>query len=125
MLRTVRFTTAEPEPWTFDENQNPAVPGGEVLARKLRDGAARVALSVSTVSQHSYYGWQFEAAFENVTVLCVLNAAGEEGQFTIEVASLLPSWLLPRRVRRAFVECEGVFDVLLRQLPEITVVAWS
>ena len=77
------------------------------------------------MSQHSYYGWQFEAAFENVTVRCVLNAVGEEGHFTIEVASLLPSWLLPRRVRRAFVECEGLFDALLRQLPELSAVTWS
>ena len=105
MHRTVRFTTAEPEEWTFDENENPDVPGGEALAQKLRAGAARVAQSVSTVSQHSYYGWRFEAAFENVTVECVLNAVREECHLTIDVASILPSWLLPRRVRRAFVEC--------------------
>jgi len=125
MHRTVRFTTAEPEEWKFDENENPDVPGGEALAKKLRAGAARVARSVSTVSQHSYYGWRFEAAFESVTVQCVLNAVGEECHFTIEVDSLLPSWLLPRRVWRAFVECEGMFDALLRQLPEITAVTWS
>ncbi len=125
MHRTVRFKTMAPEAWTFDENENPDVPGGEALAQKLRAGAARVAQSVSVVSQHAYYGWRFEAAFADVKVLCVLNAAGEECHFTIEVASLIPSWFLSRRVRRAFAECGALFDALLHQLPEISGVTWS
>ena len=125
MRRTVHFKTANPEEWSFDGKENPDIPGGEALAQKLRAGAARVAQSVSAVSQHSYYGWRFEAAFEDVTVECVLNAVAEECHFTIEVASMLPSWLLPRRVRLAFAECKGVFDAVLRQLPEIAMVTWS
>jgi hypothetical protein len=125
MHRTVHFKTAEPEEWAFDENENPKIPGGEVLVRKLRAGVERAAQSVSVVSQHEHYGWRFEAAFEAVTVQCVLNAAGDECHFTIELDSLLPSWLLPRRTRRAFAECEGVFDALLRQLPEVSAVTWS
>ena len=125
MHRTVHFKTAEPEEWTFDENEDPLVPGGEALAQKLRAGVERAAQCVSVVTQHEYYGWRFEVAFEAVTVQCVLNAAGDECHFTIELDSLLPSWLLPRRTRRAFAECEGVFDALLRQLPEVSAVTWS
>jgi hypothetical protein len=84
-----------------------------------------VARSVNGVGRHSYYGWRFEVAVDDVTVLCVLNAAGEDGYFTIELDSLLPSWLLSRRVRRAFTACEGAFDALLRRLPEISGVTWS
>ena len=125
MHRTVHFKTAEPEEWTFDEHQNPKIPGGEALARKCCTGVERAAQSVSVVSPHEYYGWRFEVAFEAVTVQCVLNATSDDCQFTIELDSHLPSWLLPRRTRRAFAECEGVFDALLRQLPELSAVMWS
>lgn len=123
--RTAHFKTAQPEEWTFDANENPAVPGGEALARKLRAGAERAAQAVTIVRQHSYYGWRFEAAFDSVTFECVLNAAGDECHFTITAASIVPWWLRPRRTRRAFATCEGVFDALLRQLPEISSVTWS
>jgi hypothetical protein len=125
MHRTAHFKTAQPEEWTFDANENPSVPGGEALARKLRAGAERAAQAVTTVSQHSYYGWRFEAAFDNVTFECVLNAAGAECFFTIATASILRSWLRPRRTRRALAACEGLFDAQLRQLPEISGVTWS
>ena len=125
MHRTAHFKTAEPEEWTFDENENPSVPGGQALAEKLRTSVASVAEFVSDVSQHSYYGWRFEAAFEAITVHCVLNAAGDECYLTIELGTLLPSWLQPRRTRRAFAACESVFDAQLRQLPEVSAVTWS
>ena len=125
MHRTVHFKTAEPEEWTFDDDENPKIPGGEALARKLRAGIERAAQSISFVSQHEYYGWRFEVVFEAVTVHCVLNAVGDECHFTIELDSLLPSWLLPRRTRRVFAKCEGLFDALLRQLPEVSAVTWS
>ena len=125
MHRTVHFKTTESEEWTFDANGNPDVPGGKALAQKLCAAVAGAAQAVGTVEQHSYYGWRFEVAFKDVTVQCVLNAAGEESYFTVEVDSILPSWLLPRRVRRAFAELEVVFDTLLRELPGIHAVAWS
>ena len=125
MHRTAHFKTSAPEEWTFDANENPDVPGGQVLAQKLRTGVEHAARAVSSVSQHSYYGWRFDVAFEDVEILCVLNAAAEECYFTIEVASILPSWLLSRRRRRAFVECEGLFDAVLHGLPEITDVTWA
>jgi len=125
MHRTAHFKTANPEAWTFDESENPKVPGGEALAQKLCSAVAQAARSVSAVSQHSYYGWRFEAVFEAVTVECVLNAAGDECHLTIALDSILPSWLLPRRIRRGFATCESVFDGLLRQLPEISGITWS
>jgi hypothetical protein len=125
MLRTAHFQTAEPEEWTFDANDSPTVPGGEVLAGKLRAGAERAAQAVGAISQHSYYGWRFELAFENVTLDCVLNAAGEECYLTIANVSILSSWLRPRRTRRALAACEGMFDALLRRLPEISSLTWS
>ena len=125
MHRTAHFKTSAPEEWTFDANQNPDVPGGEALARKLCAGVERAAQTVSAVSQHSYYGWRFELAIENVAMECVLNAAGEECHLTIGLVSILPAWLLPRRHRSALASCEGVFDGLLRQLPEITDLTWS
>ena len=83
MLRTAHFKTSAPEEWTFDANQNPEVPGGQALAQKLRAGIEPVARTVSAVSQHSYYGWRFELAFDDVGIECVLNAAGEECYLTI------------------------------------------
>jgi hypothetical protein len=124
MHRTVHFKTAEPEEWTFDENENPKIPGGELLAQKLRARVEGAVQSVSVVSQHEYYGWRFEVTFEAVTVHCVLNAAGDECYLTVELGSFLPSWLLPRRTRRAFAGCQRVFDAVLHQLPEVSGVTW-
>ena len=125
MHRTAHFKTSAPEEWKVDAYGEKDVPGGEALARKLCAGVDRVARSVSTISQHSYYGWRFEFAFQNVPMQCVLNAVGEECHLTIEIASILPAWLLPPSRKRAFAACEGVFDTLLRQLPEITDIIWS
>ena len=125
MHRTAQFETAQPEEWTFDANQNPIVPGGEGLARKLRAGAERAAMTVTTLSQHSYYGWRFEVSCEGITFECVLNAVSEECALTISTASILSSLLRPRRTRRALAACERMFDALLRQLQEISSLTWS
>jgi hypothetical protein len=125
MLRTAHFKTSEPEEWTFDENENPEVPGGKALAEKIRGGVLRSTPTVGTVSQHSYYGWRFVFTFEAVEVQCVLNAVGEECHLTIEVASIVPSWLLPRRTREVFTRSEGILDALLRQMPGVSAVTWS
>ena len=89
MHRTVHFKTAEPGVDIRREG-DPEIPGGEALAQKLRAGVERAAQSVSVVSQHEYYGWSFEVIFEAITVQCVLNAAVDECDFTIELDSLLP-----------------------------------
>jgi hypothetical protein len=125
MHRTAHFKTSAPEEWTLDANENPSVPGGQLLAQKLRAGVEPAAPTVSAVSQHSYYGWRFELAFDGVGIECVLNAAGEECYLTIGLVSILPAWLLPRRHRSALATCEGVFDGLLRQLPAPTDLTWS
>jgi hypothetical protein len=124
MHRTAHFKTAEPEAWTFDANGEVQVPGGRQLAEKLRDGIAAPARTVSAVEQHSYYGWRFEVALDGVSLACVLNAA-DDCSFTVEIASLLPAFLLSRRHRQALAECERAFDGLLRGWPEITDVSWA
>ena len=80
MHRTAHFETSEPEEWSFDENEEPSVPGGAALAHRLRAG--------------------------------------------LEVASLVPRWLLGRRTRHAFTDFENAVDALLRRLPEVSALTW-
>lgn len=70
----VTFDAEFPDDAQWDEQGNALVPGGREIAEAIKSKLQDRAVSCSDVSQHSFYGWAFDATYENSRVWCLLQA---------------------------------------------------
>jgi hypothetical protein len=85
----VTFDADFPDDAQWDEQDNPVLPGGRLVAEAIREKLQIAGVSCSAVSQHSFYGWAFDANAENAKVSYLLQAG--EGWLP---GGLLCNWLL-------------------------------
>ena len=67
----------------FDDQGNPQVPGGEAVLRELARMLESRGIRCSTVAQHSFYGWDFDAQAGGAEVMCLIQHGGEETRWLL------------------------------------------
>jgi hypothetical protein len=73
----ITFHADFPDDSKWDEHDNCVIPGGRTLAQALLESLKNRGCNCSTVSQHSFYGWTFEAWYNNVKIWCLLQGGDD------------------------------------------------
>jgi hypothetical protein len=76
MMNTRNFVTFEadfPDESQWAEDGSPLVPDGQSVARVLVQALVNAGLTVSELSQHSFYGWAWEANLRKRKAWCLLQ----------------------------------------------------
>ena len=126
MYRTVEFRSSlvvdEPQ---FDEDDNPISPGSRELAELIANRMKSRVRLISSVDQHEYYGWGFEAATDKATFYNVLNPAGEENYFTVSMDWYLIKLMLLRRPIESFEAYCALLTDTLEGIPGLSDFHWQ
>jgi len=69
----VTFDAEFPDDSQWDEQGNLLIPGGKNIAEFFRRQLQEKGFSCSDTSQHSHYGWAFDAVSEKIQVWCLLQ----------------------------------------------------
>ncbi len=69
----ITFEADFPEDGVWDESDHPIRPSGKLVAESLRRGLMSEGLECSDVTQHSFYGWKFDIAFEDSKLECLFQ----------------------------------------------------
>jgi len=125
VYRTLEFKSEYPDEWQFDQEDNPIGPGSRELADEIAARLAEYASVISSVEQHSYYGWGFETRYENCTFYQVLNPADGDCYFTIQCLGYWLRKLLFKKPRQTFGRYCDVVDQALRRIPQISDLKWG
>ena len=76
-LRTfVSFECQSSDEGEFDDKGNAIRPPGKEIAEYLKSALGVEGFGVTPVSQHSFYGWAFEARLDKSVVWCLLQFPG-------------------------------------------------
>ena len=123
MYRTVEFKSTFPNEWAFDKKENPIAPGARALAEAIAAKLRERLSSVTSIKQHEYYGWGFEATCDGSTFYNVLNPA-DECYLTVSMDWYGLKTMFFRRPRICFDRYCAILGESLRDIPDVSDVEW-
>ena len=121
-MLTVRFSSAFPNQWLFDDEGNPSAPGARELADAIVAALRKQpgVTELTPVAQHENYGWIFSARYEDCTIRHFVNPIEQEAEVTLEVEGYLRKKLLLQRPGRTLLRYQQLLASTLNQIPQIS-----
>jgi hypothetical protein len=125
MYRTATFKHDPPIEWEHDEADELVEPGGRSLTEAIVTSLTTAAGPTSPVERHEDYGWSFSCRFDNHAFHQVVNAAGSEVSFTIQMDWYWLKTILLRRPRVSFERYCRQVGVALASIGGVSDVRWG
>lgn len=125
-MSTRNFATFEadfPDESQWTEDGSPLIPDGRSVAGVLAHALVNARLTVSEVSQHSFYGWAWEASFGKRKAWCLLQG-GDPWLLIVEEHGGMLERLFRSETSGEFKEVLAVVDEAMKRDTRFSAVQW-